>query len=73
MVNIVEKRSPIPRPHMEYDRGCNDDQLYGGPRNYQDARDFHGENSYPPNDRRYADDNSFVNFRRNVSQKVRKA
>ncbi|XP_068459387.1 periphilin-1-like [Clinocottus analis] len=68
VVNIVDKRSPMPRPHVEFDRGFNDDQWYGGPRNYQDTRDFHGEGSYPPNDRRYFDDNPYGDFRRNAPQ-----
>ncbi|XP_023256046.1 periphilin-1-like [Seriola lalandi dorsalis] len=66
VVNIVERRSSMPRPGLEYDRGFNDDQWYGGPRNYQDARECHDESSYPPNDRRYFDENpNFGNFRRN--------
>ncbi|XP_034390800.1 periphilin-1-like [Cyclopterus lumpus] len=69
VVNIVDRRSPIPRSHVEFDRGFNNEQWYGGPRNYHDTREFHGENSYPPNDRRYSDDNSHGNFHRNVSQK----
>ncbi|XP_070763372.1 periphilin-1 [Enoplosus armatus] len=68
VVNIVDKRSPVPRPGAEFDRGFNDDQWYGGPRNYPDARDCHGEGSYPPNDRRYYDESPNVgNFRRNSS------
>ncbi|XP_041795655.1 uncharacterized protein LOC121608445 isoform X3 [Chelmon rostratus] len=66
VVNIVEKKNPMPRPGIEFDRGFNDDQWYGGPRNYQDARECHGEGSYPSNERRYFDDNP--NFRRNSSQ-----
>lgn len=66
VVNIVEKRGPIPR--LEFDRGFNDDQWYGGPQNYQDARECHGEGSYPLNDRRYFDENpNFGGFRRNSS------
>ncbi|XP_040894795.1 periphilin-1 [Toxotes jaculatrix] len=66
VVNIVEKRSPMPR--LEYDRGLHDDQWYGGPRNYQDARECHGEGSYPPSDRRYFDENpNFGDFRRKSS------
>ncbi|XP_044049211.1 periphilin-1-like isoform X2 [Siniperca chuatsi] len=68
VVNIVEKRSHMPRPGVEYDRCFNDDQWYGGPRNYPDTREYHGEGSYPPNDRRYFDENhNFGNFRRNSS------
>ncbi|XP_070829318.1 uncharacterized protein [Chaetodon trifascialis] len=54
VVNIVEKRNPVSRPGIEFDRGFNDDQWYGGPRNYQDGREF---------DRRYFDDdpNSYRN------------
>ncbi|XP_051238378.1 periphilin-1 isoform X2 [Dicentrarchus labrax] len=65
VVNIVEKRSSIHRPGIEFDRGFNDGQWYGGPRNYQDSRECHDEGSYPPSDRRYFDDNT--NFRRNSS------
>ncbi|XP_054476087.1 periphilin-1-like isoform X2 [Anoplopoma fimbria] len=67
VVNIVDKRSHMPRPHMEFERGFNDDQWYDGPRNYQDAREYE-EGSFPPNDRRYFDDNSHGNFRRNTPQ-----
>lgn len=65
VVNIFDKRSPVPRPGTEYDRSFNDDQWHGGPRSYQEGRDFHDED-YPPNDRRYYDDNP--NFRRNSPQ-----
>ncbi|XP_067446383.1 periphilin-1 isoform X2 [Thunnus thynnus] len=68
VVNIVEKRSSMPRPGLEFDRGFNDDQWYGGPQNYQDARECHGEGSYPHSDRRYFDENpNFGSFRRNSS------
>ncbi|XP_073328822.1 uncharacterized protein [Pagrus major] len=56
VVNIVEKRNPMPRPGVEYDRGYDDDQWYGGPRNYPGARESHGEDGYPPSDRRYYED-----------------
>ncbi|XP_029290108.1 periphilin-1 isoform X2 [Cottoperca gobio] len=65
VVNIVEKRNPMPRQNMEYAR---DDQWYGGTRNYQDAREDLGEGSYPTTDRQYFDEHSdFSNFRRNTS------
>lgn len=68
VVNIVDKWSPMPRPGIESDRGFKDDQWYGGPRNYQDTRECHGEGSYQPSDRRYFDENpNFGNFRRNSS------
>lgn len=52
---------------MDYDRGFHDDQWYGGPRNYQDPREFYDEGNYPP-DCRYFDENpNFDNFRRNTS------
>eukprot|EP00064_Thunnus_orientalis_P010351 superscaffoldBa00001400_g10377 len=58
----------MPRPGLEFDRGFNDDQWYGGPQNYQDARECHGEGSYPHSDRRYFDENpNFGSFRRNSS------
>lgn len=66
LVSIVDKRSQMPRPLLEYDRGFNDDQWYGGHR-YQDAGESHGEGSYRPSDRRYHDDNFGGNFRRNSS------
>ncbi|XP_042352448.1 periphilin-1 isoform X2 [Plectropomus leopardus] len=65
VVNIVEKRSRMPRPLLEYDRAY-DDQWYGDPRHYQEAGESHGEDSYRAYDRRYYDDN-FGNFRRNNS------
>ncbi len=52
----------MPRPGMEFDRGFHDDQWYGGPRNYQDGRECHNDEGYPPSDRRYFDDNP--NYRR---------
>ncbi|XP_035498628.1 periphilin-1 [Scophthalmus maximus] len=50
VVNIVEKRSLVPRPELDYDGSLHDDQWYGGPRNYHNAREYHGEDSYPPSD-----------------------
>ncbi|XP_069018245.1 periphilin-1-like [Embiotoca jacksoni] len=68
VVNIVEKRSPMPRPGLDYDRGYNEDQWYGGPRQYQDARGCHGDGNHPPSDRRYFEENpNFGGFRRNSS------
>ncbi|XP_047452120.1 periphilin-1-like [Mugil cephalus] len=65
VVNIVERRSPKPRP-VEFDRGYNDDEWYGVSRDYPDMRGCHGEGSYVPSDRRYFDDDpSFGSFRRN--------
>ncbi|KAM8751320.1 uncharacterized protein AB9X84_012935 isoform 2-T3 [Acanthopagrus schlegelii] len=61
VVNIVEKRNPMPRPMDGYDRGYDDDQWYGGPRNY--ARECHGEDGYPPSDRRYYEESH--SYRRN--------
>ncbi|TKS73673.1 Periphilin-1 [Collichthys lucidus] len=49
---------------IEFDRGFNDDKFYGGPRGYQDARDPHGEGSYPPNDRFFDDNPNYGSFRR---------
>ncbi|XP_008274320.1 periphilin-1 [Stegastes partitus] len=43
VVNIVEKRNPMPRQGLEFDRGFNDDSWYGSPRNYQDSY----QDSYP--------------------------
>ncbi|XP_071350146.1 periphilin-1-like [Trachinotus anak] len=66
VVNIVERRSPMHRPGLEYDRDFNDDQWYGGPRNYQDARECHDDGIYPSSDCRYFDENpNFGNYRRN--------
>ncbi|XP_047195711.1 periphilin-1 isoform X2 [Hippoglossus stenolepis] len=66
VVNVVEKRSIAPRPGLEYDRDFHDDQRYGGARNHQDAREYHEECSYPPEDCHYYDDNSnYDNFHRN--------
>lgn len=68
VVNIVEKRSAMSRPGLDYERGFHDEQCYGGARNYQDEREFHGEGNYPPNECRYYDENpNFGNFRRNSS------
>ncbi|KAE8296087.1 Periphilin-1 [Larimichthys crocea] len=64
VVNIVEKRNPMSQSGMELDRGFNDDKLYGGPRGYQDARDPHGESSYPPSDRFFDDNPNYGSFRR---------
>ncbi|KAM6926297.1 uncharacterized protein PEZ65_009853 isoform 1-T2 [Lycodopsis pacificus] len=68
VVNIVDKRSPMPRPHVEFDGGFDDDQWYGGPRRYYDERECHEDDSFPSNDRRYFDDSSHDNFRRNAPQ-----
>ncbi|XP_020515412.2 periphilin-1 [Labrus bergylta] len=65
VVNIVDKRSQMPRPGFEFERGYDGDQWYGGRRNYQDDREYQGDCGYPPNDRRYYDDDgNFDNFRR---------
>lgn len=53
----------MPRPVEGYDRGYDDDQWYGGPRNYQGARECHGEDGYPPSDRRYYEESH--SYRRN--------
>lgn len=67
VVNIVERRSPKPRP-VEFDRGYIEDEWYGGSRNYPEGRGCHGEGSYLPSDRRYFDDDpNFGNFRRGFS------
>ncbi|KAK2842515.1 hypothetical protein Q5P01_012715 [Channa striata] len=66
VVNIVEKRSAMARQGLDYDRNFHEDQWFGGPQNYQDAREFHDEDPYPPNDRRCMDEN-FSNFHRNSS------
>ncbi|KAM7414921.1 hypothetical protein PAMA_019642 [Pampus argenteus] len=64
VVNIVEKRSQMPRQGLEFDRGY-DDQWYDSPQNYQDARECHEDGGYPHNDRRYFEENhNFGSFRR---------
>ncbi|KAL6106454.1 pphln1 [Pungitius sinensis] len=68
VVNIVDKRSPMPRVQVGYDRSFDNDQWYGGPRNYHDAREPYGDGGFAPNDRRYFDDSPPCNFRRNISQ-----
>lgn len=68
VVNIVDKRNPMPRPGLDYDRGFYDDQWYDDLRNYHDGRGYHDEGHYPQNDRRYFDENpNYGNFRRNSS------
>ncbi|XP_022066306.1 periphilin-1-like [Acanthochromis polyacanthus] len=79
VVNIVEKRNPMSRLGVEFDRGFNDDSWYGNPRNYHESYQDsyqdnyqeergHSEGSYPSNDRRYFDDNhNFGNYRRHSS------
>ncbi|KAL3045303.1 hypothetical protein OYC64_013547 [Pagothenia borchgrevinki] len=68
VVNIVEKGNSMPRTNVNYgSKSSNFSMWNDGPRNYQDSREFHGNDSYPPNDRRYFDDNSNNNFRRNAS------
>lgn len=68
VVNIVERRSPLPRLGLDYDHGFHDDQWYGGPRNYPDDREFQRDGNYPPNDCQYFDENlHFASFRRNPS------
>lgn len=68
VVNIVEKRSHMPRPGVELDRRFNDDPWYGGPRDYHDGRGYSDDGSYPVTDQRCFDENlNFGNFRRNSS------
>ena len=76
VVNIVEKRNPMPLLGLEYDRDFHDDQWYGCSRSYQDARECYAEASYPPYDFRYFDENpDYGSVRRNSSppRNVRKA
>lgn len=66
VVNIVEKRSHVLRPDVELERRFNDDQWYGGPRDYHDGRGYSDEGSYPASDQRCFDENpNFGSFRRN--------
>ncbi|XP_072242314.1 uncharacterized protein [Leuresthes tenuis] len=67
VVNIVEKRSSMPRQGGEFERRSDDDQWYGGPRNYQDARGYHGEESYASTERHFDEKPSYSSFRRNSS------
>ncbi|XP_063760324.1 periphilin-1-like isoform X2 [Eleginops maclovinus] len=69
VVNIVEKGNTVPRTNMNYgSKSSNFSTWNDGPRNIQDSRGFHVEDSYRSNDRRYFDDSSNVgNFRRNTS------
>lgn len=57
VVNIVEKRSSMPPPAMEYDRGFIDDQWYGGPPHFLDGGQSHREGSYSNDNYGYFDDN----------------
>lgn len=67
VVNIVEKRTPVPLAGYEYDRRVNDDQWYDDSRNYQDSSEFQEDGGYPPSDCQYFDEDnsSYNNFRRN--------
>ncbi|XP_041853186.1 periphilin-1-like isoform X3 [Melanotaenia boesemani] len=66
VVSIVEKRSSMPRPGLEFDRGCDDEQWYGGTRNYQESRGYHEDDCYTSN--RYFDEMpNYSSFRRNSS------
>ncbi|KAM6936985.1 uncharacterized protein FYW49_020803 [Xenentodon cancila] len=68
VVNVVEKRSSVPRSDLEFERGFAEDQWYGSPRSYQESRGYHNEDGYPPNDRRYFDEKpNYSSFRRNSS------
>lgn len=67
VVNIVEKRNPMPRPGLDFDRGY-EDQRYGGPRSYQSGRVYHSEDGYLPDDSQYYDENpNYGSYRRNSS------
>lgn len=67
VVNIVEKRSSMPRPEMEYEAGYEEDQWYGTPRHYREPKgEYHSEDAYPHEDRRHFDEDSYYgNFQRN--------
>ncbi|XP_062246130.1 periphilin-1 [Platichthys flesus] len=68
VVNVVEKRSVVPRLSLESDRDFREDQWYGGARNHQDTREYHEDCSYQPEDCHYYDDQSnYDNFHRNPS------
>ncbi|KAM9755041.1 uncharacterized protein ACNS7B_007712 [Menidia menidia] len=64
VVNIVEKRSSLPRQGLEHERRYGDEQWYEGPRNYQEARGYHCEEGYPPNERYFEEKPSYNSFRR---------
>ncbi|XP_041652059.1 periphilin-1-like [Cheilinus undulatus] len=65
VVNIVDKRNPMPQPGYEYDRGYDDDQWYSEPHRYEEDREYHEDYGYPHSDRRYYDDNpNYGHFRR---------
>lgn len=65
VVNIIDKRNPMPRPGLEFDRGY-EDQRCGGPRNYQSGRGYHSEDGYQPDDSQYYDENlNYGSYRRN--------
>uniref|UniRef100_A0A096MF31 Periphilin 1 n=1 Tax=Poecilia formosa TaxID=48698 RepID=A0A096MF31_POEFO len=67
VVNIIDKRNPIPHPGLEFDRGY-EDQRYLGPRSYQSGRGYHSEDGYPPDDSQYYDENpNYGSYRRNSS------
>uniref|UniRef100_A0A667WBN8 Periphilin 1 n=1 Tax=Myripristis murdjan TaxID=586833 RepID=A0A667WBN8_9TELE len=61
VVNIVEKRSMMTRPEVEYDRRYDDDQWYGGSRSSQDAREYRGEGTYSSSDHGYRHSSPTVN------------
>lgn len=67
VVNIVEKRNPMPLLGFEYDRRVSDDQWYDDPRNYQDSGEFQEDGGYPSSNCRYFenDNPSYGNFHRN--------
>uniref|UniRef100_A0A3Q2U362 Periphilin 1 n=1 Tax=Fundulus heteroclitus TaxID=8078 RepID=A0A3Q2U362_FUNHE len=64
VVNIIEKRSPMPRPGLDFDRAY-DDQRYRGSRNYQSERGYRSEDGYLPEDSQYYEDNpNYGSYRR---------
>ncbi|KAM4553954.1 uncharacterized protein V3H82_018277 [Fundulus diaphanus] len=64
VVNIIEKRSPMPRPGLDFDRAY-DDQRYRGSRNYQSERGYRSEDGYLPEDSQYYEENpNYGSYRR---------
>lgn len=66
VVNIVERRNPMPMMGGDFDRRGHDGLMYNEPMPYQNPRDCQG-NNFPQNDMPFFEneDHRFGNFRRN--------
>lgn len=68
VVNIVERRSPMPLMGGDFERRGLDGPMYNEPMPYQNPRDCQGHNNFPSNDIQFfeSEEHRFGSFHRNL-------